>query len=317
MDMSNILIQNNLLYLVPMIVALSIVLFTMLFSQRMKHEKNFENESANFLHGLSYLKPFVWFINPDENDPKVRKMQVLLNKAGLHTKLNYRSFISLQLLLLMAMVFVYGLLFISLEAWVFLFGFLFNLPIDTTPQAIGNTRMLLAVVLLFGMLVPQMVIRMRAKKNDFMFTQDLPLVQLSLILMLRARRPISDIFFELSRTENRYREIFETGYRIFIRDKREAYEYLHRQFEGTGFEDAIQVLEQMGEFSKDESITVLENGLQQLIRSGQENKRGKALVGNLVSQFSLMLPFGGVLLLGAVPVAVYALSMLSSGSVQP
>ena len=315
--MSNILIQNNMLYLVPMIIAIGIVLFTVPFSQRMKHEKIFEKESSNFLHGLSYLKPFIWFINPDEDDIKVRKMQVMLNKAGLHTKLNYRSFTSLQILMLLAMLFVYGLLFISLEAWISLVSFLFNLPIDTTPDSMMNMRMLLAVVLIIGVMIPQMTIRMRAKRNDFLFTQDLPLVQLSLILMLRARRPISDIFFELSRTDNRYREIFETAYRMFVRDKKDAYEYLNRQFDGTGFDEAIQVLEQMGEFSKEESIIVLENGLQQLIRTGQEKKRGKALAGNLASQFSMLLPFGGVILLGAVPIVVYALSMLNGEPMQP
>lgn len=310
--MSNILIQNNMLYLIPLIVAFAIVLFTILFSQRMKHEKIFENESSNFLHGLSYLKPFIWFINPDEEDAKVKKTQMTLNKAGLHTKLNYRSVTSLQILLLMGALFVFALLSFSLEAWIFLVAFLFNLPIETTPESIVKARLMIAVGLMFAMMVPQMVVRMRAKRNEFMFSQDLPLVQLSIILMLRARRPIGDIFFEMSRTENRYREIFETSYRMYVRDKNDAYEYLHRQFNGTGFEDAIQVLEQMGEFSKDESIIVLENGLQNLIKSGQNKKRGKALAGNLASQFSMLLPFGGVILLGGVPVVVYALSMFNS-----
>ena len=310
--MSNILIQNNMLYLIPLVVAFAIVLFTILFSQRMKHEKIFENETANFLHGLSYLKPFIWFINPDEDDAKVKKTQVTLNKAGLHTQLNYRSFTSLQVLLLMGAIFVFIVLTLSLEAWVFLVSFLFNLPIDLTPESLTNARLILAVILMFAMMAPQMVVRMRAKRNEFLFSQDLPLVQLSIILMLRARRPIGDIFFEMSRTDNRYREIFETGYRMYVRDKKDAYEYLHRQFEGTGFEDAIQVLEQMGEFSKSESIIVLENGLQTLIKSGQDKKRGKALAGNLASQFSMLLPFGGVILLGGVPVVVYALSMFNS-----
>lgn len=314
--MSNLLIQNNLLYLLPLVVALTMVLFTMLFSQKMRHEKVFEDETANFLHGLSYLKPFIWFINPDENDKKVRAQQTMLNKAGLHTKLNYRSFISLQILLLIAGILLYGILFLSLEAWLFLIGFLFNMPIDTTPEGIQNTRLFLAMGLLIVMILPTTLLRMRAKRNEYLFTQDLPLVQLSIILMLRARRPVSEILFELSRTDNRYREIFETGYRIFIRDKREGYEYLTLQFEGTGFEDAIGVLQAMGEFSKEESITVLENGLQQLIRSGQEKKRGKALVGNLLSQFSMMLPFGGVILLGAVPIVIYAFSMISTGVTQ-
>lgn len=311
--MSNVLIENNLLYLLPMLVAIAMVLFTMMFSQRMKHEKIFEDENANFLHGLSYLKPFIWFINPDEDDAKVRQTQTMINRAGLQTKLNYRSFISLQILLMMAMLFVYLLLFISLEAWVSLTSFLFNLPIDTTPESMNNIRLILAVVMMAVLLMPKMVIRARANRNDFMFSQDLPLVQLSIILSLRARRPISDILFEMSRTDNRYREIFETAYRMFVRDKRDAYAYLERQFEGTGFDEAVRVLEQMGDFSKEESIKVLENGLQQLIRSGQEKKRGKALAGNLASQFSMLLPFGGVLLLGAVPVIVYALSMLDGG----
>lgn len=315
--MSDILTQNSLLYLVPIILAMSIVLFNILFSQRMKHEKIFEDESSNFLHGLSYLKPFIWFINPDEEDPKVKRMQVMLNKAGLHTRLNYRSFTSLQILLLFAMILLYGLLFLSLESWLFLFGFLFNLPIETTPDSMMKARMILAVVLMFSMLVPQLIVRMRAKRNEFLFSQDLPLVLLSIILMLEAKRPVSEVLFELSRTNNRYREIFETGYRIFVRDKKEGYEYLYRQFDGTGFEDAIKVLDQMGDFAKKESITVLQNLLQQIIRSGQEKKRGKALAGNLVSQFSLMLPFGGVLLLGAVPIVVYALSMLGGANVQP
>lgn len=315
MYMSDLLINNNMLYLAPMIIAISIVLFTILFSQRMKHEKVFENETANFLHGLSYLKPFIWFINPDEDDPKVRKSQVTLNKAGLQSKLNYRSFISLQLLMLMGMILVYAVLSLSLGAWIYLTAFLFNLPIEQTPESLFKMRIALAVALMFGMLAPNMVIRMRAKRNEFLFSQDLPLVQLSIILMLRARRPIADILFELSRTDNRYREIFETGYRMFVRDKKDAYAYLFRQFEGTGFEEAINVMEQMGEFSKEESIKVLENGLQQLIKSGQEKKRGKALAGNLASQFSMLLPFGGVILLGGVPIVVYALSMFSQGNV--
>lgn len=314
MYMSDMLIQNNLLYLVPMIIAISIVLFTILFSQRMKHEKVFENETSNFLHGLSYLKPFIWFINPDEDDPKVRASQVKLNKAGLQSKLNYRSYISLQILLLFASLLLYLVLTLSLEAWIFLSAFLFNLPIEATDESLLKVRLGLAVVLMVAMIAPNIVIGMRAKRNEFMFTQDLPLVQLSIILMLRARRPIADIFFELSRTDNRYREIFETGYRMFVRDKKDAYEYLYRQFEGTGFEEAMSVLEQMGEFSKEESIKVLENGLQQLIRSGQEKKRGKALAGNLASQFSMLLPFGGVILLGGVPIVVYALSMFKDSA---
>lgn len=311
--MSDVLIQNNFLYLLPLLVAMVIVLSTMLFSQRMKHEKIFEDETANFLHGLSYLKPFVWFINPDETDKKVKAQQTLINKAGLHTKLNYRSFISLQILLLIAGLLLYGILFVSLEAWLVLIGFMFNMPIDTTPQGLQNTRLFLAMALLVVMIIPTTLLRMRAKRNDFLFSQDLPLVQLSIILMLRARRPISEVLFELSRTENRYREIFETGYRIYLRDKVEGYEYLRSQFMGTGFEDAIDVLENMGDYSKEESILVLENGLQLLIRSGQEKKRGKAMLGTLFSQFSMMLPFGGVILLGAVPIIVYAFSMLSSG----
>lgn len=314
MYMSDILIQNNLLYLVPMIIAISIVLFTILFSQRMKHEKVFENETSNFLHGLSYLKPFIWFINPDEDDRKVRASQVKLNKAGLQSKLNYRSYISLQILLLFAALLLYLVLTLSLEAWIFLSAFLFNLPIEANSGSLTKVRLVLAVLLMAAMMAPSVFIGMRAKRNEFMFSQDLPLVQLSIILMLRARRPIADIFFELSRTDNRYREIFETGYRMFVRDKKDAYEYLFRQFEGTGFEEAISVLEQMGEFSKEESIKVLENGLQQLIRNGQEKKRGKALAGNLASQFSMLLPFGGVILLGGVPIVVYALSMFQGSA---
>lgn len=311
--MSNILIQNNLLYLLPLLVAVGIVIFTTVFSQKMKHEKIFENETANFFHGLSYLKPFVWFINPDTTDKKVVARQVLINKAGLQDKLNYRSFISLQVLLLVASVMVYLILLVSLDAWLFLIGFLFNQDINTTPEGIRNAQLILGMVFLLLLMVPNMIIRSRAKRNEFLFTQDLPLVQLSIILMLRARRPISEILFELSRTDNRYREIFETGYRIYLRDKEEGYQYLKEQFSGTGFEDAISVLEAMGEFSKESSIQVLENSLQQLIRSGQEKKRGKALFGNLLSQFSMLLPFGGVILLGAIPVVVYALSLLSSG----
>lgn len=314
MEMSNILIQSNMLYLIPLIVAFTIVLFTMLFSQRMKHEKIFKNETSNFLYGLSYLKPFIWFINPSEEDEKVKKTQVTLNKAGLHTKLNYRSFTSLQILLLLGGIFVFILLHFSLEAWIFLVAFLFNLPIKATPESLINARLLIAGVLMLAIMAPKMIIRMRAKRNEFMFSQDLPLVQLSIILMLRARRPIGDIFFEMSRTDNRYREIFETAYRMYVRDKSDAYEYLYRQFDGTGFEEAIKVLEQMGEFSKGQSIIVLENGLQTLIKNGQNQKRGKALAGNLASQFSMLLPFGGVILLGAVPIIAYALSMLDGGT---
>ena len=311
--MSRILIENNNLYLLPLMVAIVIVIVMMFFSQRMKHEKLFSNETANFFHGLSYLKPFVWFINPDESDDKVMARQKMINQAGLHTKLNYRSFVSFQISLLLVGIFVYVVLSLSLGAWLSLIGFMFNIPIETNPQALQNTRILMGIGFLLAMFAPSTYLRVRANRNKFLFTQDLPLVQQQIIMLLRARRPVSDILFELARTNNRYQEIFETGYRIYLRDRSEGYEYLRNQFIGTGFEEAITILERMGEFSKDESLQVLENGLQQLIRFGNEKKKGRATFGTLVSQFSMMLPFGGVILLGAVPVIVYAFSMLGSG----
>lgn len=299
-------------YLLPIFIAFLIIFLHLIFSQKLKYDRRFSNNFSNRLYALSFVKPFVWFVNPNEDDPRVKKEEELIQKAGLDDVLNYRVFTTLKTALFLTTVFVYIILFLFMDQIVAILDFVFRIK-EPTGSATLETRLFIGIILLIALLIPNQYVKRRATRNEYYLTQELPVVQLSIILMLRARRPLNEVMYTLGQSQTRYKKIFQKAYRIYTRNKSDCWKYLMREFKGTGFEDTIEALSNMEHYSKDETIRVLENGMHYLVQRSTENKEKGAAFGNLFSQFSMAIPFGGVVLLGAIPFAMYIMDVINVG----
>lgn len=299
-------------YLLPIFIAFLIIFLHLIFSQKLKYDRRFFNNFSNRLYALSFVKPFVWFVNPNEDDPRVKKEEELIQKAGLDDVLNYRVFTTLKTALFLTTVFVYIILFLFMDQIVAILDFVFRIK-EPTGSATLETRLFIGIILLTALLIPNQYVKRRATRNEYYLTQELPVVQLSIILMLRARRPLNEVMYTLGQSQTRYKKIFQKAYRIYTRNKSDCWKYLMREFKGTGFEDTIEALSNMEHYSKDETIRVLENGMHYLVQRSTENKEKGVAFGNLFSQFSMAIPFGGVVLLGAIPFAMYIMDVINVG----
>lgn len=303
------------LYLLPIGLALSIGILYIILSQvseKKMIDKPFLNEFSNELYVLSYSSPFKWFVNPDENDERVKDIKRLIIDANESHRLNYRVYVTIQILLLMfAMFFLFIFSFLA-DNSVVIFQFLFNIKIDiSNPTTMTQIKIGVGVLLLSLSIVPKYYLSNKAKKNKFFFLKDLPILQLFIILMLKAKRPLNEVIYVLSTTNTIYKPIFDTGYRIYIRDKNEGMKYLMDAFADTKFEETIQVLFEYGEYSKNDTMIVLENGLKDITEYTNTLKRRKDISGNVFSQLSLALPFLSAMLLMFAPLVSYGLSLMN------
>lgn len=305
----------NYLYLIPFGIFFLIGFFYFLTSEMAEKkmiDKPFLNELSNELYVLSYSAPFKWFINENESDKKVKDIKKLIIEANETSRLNYRVFVVIQnLALLFAIV---GFLLFSTIAnhSPTIVKVLFNIQMNIEdPSSITNVKVMVGMALLLLCIVPSSYLKKKAKRNNFYFVKDLPILQLFIILMLKAKRPLMEVIFVLSTTNTIYKPIFETTYRICVRDKAEGMKYLMEAFEGTKFEETVKVLSEYGAYSKKQTMTVLENGLKEINEYTTTLKRRKDIGGNLVSQVSLFVPMLGAMLLIFSPWAFYGLNLLN------
>lgn len=304
--------ENTNIYLMPIMVAIIVILVNLIFSQRLKYDKRFSNELSNRLYALSFVKPFSWFINDDEMDERVEAENEQLKKARLDNLLNYRAYTTFKVLMFLVALVLYSIILLFLDSIVNVLDLMFRIE-NSTNGVPMETRIMIGVIILASLFIPKYYIQRRAKKHEFMFTQEFPVIQLSIILMLRARRNMNDILFTLGKNETQYKRIFQKAHRIYQRDKFACWEYLKTEFKDTRFADTLEVLASVDNFSRDETIRVLENGMEGLIEDSENQKQSGAAIGNLFSQFSMAVPFGGLMLLGAVPFAMYIFEMMSAG----
>lgn len=299
-------------YLLPILIAMLIIFINIIFSQKLKYDRRFTSDLSNRLYALSFVKPFSWFVNPDENDQKVKEYENLIKTAGFDHVLNYRVFMTFQTAHFLIVLILYSIIFLFMDQIVAFLDFIFRIE-NPTRSATMDTRILIGIILLLSVLMPKYYLKRKAKKNEFYLTQELPVIQLSIILMLRAKRPINEIMYTLGRNQTRYRKTFEKAHRMYLRDKSDCWNFLREEFSGTGFEDTVDVLASIDKYSRQKTIYVLENGMEHLVQQSSEHKKKGAAFGNLFSQFSMAIPFGGVLLLGAVPFAMFIFDYMGSG----
>lgn len=277
-------------------------------------DRPFLNEISNEIYALSYVKPFSLFIKNDENHPEVLDIKKLIVQANETHRLNYETYTTLKYVLFLGLLGLSILFCMSAKPIVELANILFNMQTDTSDETTMNLIKLTALFMsTISFILPSMYLKFKASRINFNFIKDLPILQLFILLMLKAKRPLNEVLYVLSTTKTIYKPIFQSAYRIYIRDTKEALNYLEIAFKDTKFQDTIIVLKQYGEYSKGETIKVLENGLADITEFTNNYKRKKDIVGNLVTQLLIALPFIAAVLLGMAPLIYYGLDMMSVG----
>lgn len=275
-------------------------------------DKPFDNSFSNLLYRLSFSKPYVWFIPETPIHPKAVSRNAVIATAEMTNKLDYRAFTVLQTSLLSLSMISTFIIYLLLRQSDFIIRFFFNIDMSEG----SNTTVLsvfIGILLLMGALVPNMYLNYIAGKKTESFIAELPLIQLFLILMIRSKRPIGEILYTLSKNEGRFKNIFSTGYRIFLRDKDAGFDYLQSAFGKSSFRDSIVVLSTAEEYEKEYSAEALESKMPTLLDDVAASKKNRGVLRGLLSEGSIALPFVAVMLLGVGPI-LYSV-MLSMNSI--
>lgn len=307
-------------YLIPIFVGLIINLYiyakqqsedvVVTLDKTVVMDKPFASVWANELYSLSFSPLFAKFIDEDEFSERSLDENRMIAEAGLSDLMNYRVLNVLKALLLFAALVITVIMFL-LSNYTgpiieFLFGFEDTGERDLTVVAI------VGVVALIGAITPGKYIKSKSNRNSVGFQEDLPILQLFLVLLLGANRPIGEVLYILSKTNMRYHAIFATSYRIYLRDREAAFNYLRGVFSGTHFVDSIDILASYQDYSKTESLQILKNNLEILQEDVLNYKKSKNIGKNIFTEGSVALPFVALFLLGLAPVIVYALGMMGS-----
>ena len=308
------------IYLLPILIGILICIKSLNLSKKIKINKEktkgmidepFQSKISNKLYKLSYKFPFKNFINENKADKKVQKIEDLIIASGYGHKLNYRVYIVIQLLILMVSILIFVALGLLLSKGAFIIKFLFNLK-DLDGTITTNFKLMALLIISLSILLPKQYLKVKRRRRENDFIKDLPILQLFIILMLKAKRPLKDIFYVLSFTETAYKETFAVAYRKYIRNNEEAMEYLTEEFKNTKFSNTIKILSEYELYSKKESMRVLENGLKSIKDFATKFKKKKDRLSNIISQFSIGLPFLAVLLLGFAPIVYLGITNLLS-----
>ncbi|WCK57694.1 hypothetical protein PP175_27035 (plasmid) [Aneurinibacillus sp. Ricciae_BoGa-3] len=303
------------LLLVAFLIALGLMNSVRIERTKIHIKSPFKLKWANALYRYSYYMPFIWFIDEKEVNKKTKDIKKKLAEANLTHVFNYRSFTTMKVGLLISSIVLFGFILLIINNGGTVAKFLFNIKqIDINGNTTGSLTKLKAgvlIVLAILNIIPNIYVKRRADMYKYFHLKDIPVVQLFIILMLRSKKTIGDILFALSRINTRYKDIFDTGYRMFIRNKEDGLQYIKESFGETNFKETINVLKEMGEYSREDSIKLLENNMQQIIEKNNASKRRTDLSKLVYSQSTIAIPFIAIIVLCFVPLAVWGIHIFS------
>lgn len=307
------MIFGYILMLIAILLAVS--LFNEQKSVETKKEiaKPFDKKWANLLYRYSYHAPFVWFLDETESDKKAKDLKTRLASANATHLFNYRSYMTLKTMILLFAVVVFSLLLLILSNGGIVSKVLFNIENVTESQGTFQIKIVALMILMLLVLIPNFILKQREKIYATLHLKDIPIVQLFIILMLRSKKPVNEILYALARINTRYKGIFESGYRIYIRNKEEGLDYIQDCFGETHFKETINVLRDLGEYSREDSITLLENNMQKIVELNNSNKRRADIASLVYSQSTMVVPYVALITLCFVPLVVYGLKIFNSG----
>lgn len=247
------------------------------------------------IYRLSFLPPLKWLVEDDDAlSPKGMEIKEKLILTGYSRYFTVRSFTAFKWLVL-TLCLALGIL-----------------TVTTVDQLAVNAKVLVLSMFMVGALLPNMFLNTKYKKAIIDRNKDLPLIMMFTILLLRSNKTVSEILFALSKINTYYKEVFERGYRIFLRNQQEGISFLRSNFTNARIKEMFNLLEDIAEYARDECIQILEGNMKSLIEETNRIKRRNDMSRLVYSQATMMVPFIAILLLGAAPIVGLGIKIFSN-----
>lgn len=296
------------------IVATVLVYGHLLRQKELSSIRRFNGEFFNVIYQLSYLAPFKWFVEDDRNlTKKGVEMDMLLKMSRFDRYFTVRSFMAFHFSLLVLSMMLSGLVIYMMQYAGEIFSFMFAIELETG----GVTRkqgLMIYMGSLVLALIPKWYLKTKAKRELVNYNKELPTIQMFVILMLKSNKTVREVLYALSRLNTYHRETFETAYRIYTRNPAEGMLFLKKEFNKGRFAEMFDLLEDIGEYARSETVTILEGNMRSLTEEANEVKRKNDINRLMYSQFSMAPPFGAIILLGVLPVLMNGMSNFSINS---
>lgn len=262
----------------------------------------FPHPFFDYMYQLSYSVPFRWFVDDDENPTKKRTIEVkkLLQKSGYDRYFTLRSYLAFKVYLLLILLFVGVVILTVIHYWEIVGSVIFGVSVEKVAVSASNVFFIFAFLLLLALL-PDQILKIKAKTKQKEETYDFTHIQMFIILMLQSKKTVGEILHGISKLNTPYKEDFEKSYRIYARNKNEGFQFLKERFSDYQFIDTLKLLEDLGEYARVECIRILEEDLDGMIEENSMKKRRKDLSTLILSETSMFVPFLAVLIFGALP----------------
>lgn len=276
-------------------------LFTQKQIKNIKKGK-FENKWADRIYRHSFSKPLYFFSDKDDDlSEKGIELEERLKKIGWNKYFTVQSFTALN-----AMLFIVN----SVVAFLVLY-FLYNINdflirLGVIKEAVFSLSPVQSFMIIsFFMLVtlyPKSMIKQRYKKVLVEESKEFPVLQMFVILMLKSNKTVSEILYALSQLNTHHKKTFVRGYRIYLRNSEEAFEYYRKEFSHSKFSLLFDILGDLEMYSWEDTIRILENSMEFLVEETQDVQRKNDLTRLVYSQMSMAVPFAVVLIMGVSPI---------------
>lgn len=275
----------------------------------------FNNKWSNILYFLSYIKPFIWFIDEENKNPKTKEVKQHLHDANLTHVLNYRCFTVLKLVILMSSVFSFFIIMFLLKNIHTILYTLFRTEVVAiTGGDLTDMNYIVICILLGITLLPNIIIKKRANDYKYSVLRDIPLIQMFIVLMLRSNKTTSELMYGLSTINTTYRETFNLAYLKYLRSPEECFSFLEITFEDTELVDTIKTLRYLPQYLRTDTITVIESQMEDTITNTTNKKRRKDVSSTVFSQATIVFPFISFILLVLAPIGMYGISLLGAST---
>lgn len=283
--------------------------------------KIFESKFSNFLYKISLKPPFNFLTkdcelkNEDTTD-KVDKLNELIIESESSNIHNARTLMTLQYMLIFIAFIIFAFNVLIIINTEYILTTLMNIDLSepikqaSVGEAITQSLMLL-MLLLITPLIPTLKMKKKINKMKLEKAKDLPLLQMFIILFLRSNKTVEEMIFSMSKLNTAYKVTFEQAYRIVIRDKKDALEFLKKSFNNETFEESLDVIKELQDYARDDCLKIMESNLNMLTSELESNKRKSDLSSLVYSQAVVGFPFAAVILLAASPIVQSTFDVLN------
>lgn len=296
------------------------VVFLIVYSQTrasraVEGDEQFEHPFFKEVYRLSYKAPFKWFVEENEHrlSPKGEKLKEQLELSGYDRNFTVKSFMAFKVMIFMASMVLAGISILLMDNM----GKIMDLFLDLPPTAAdkGITLDMAIMTVMFYMmfaLFPSISLKNKAKKAIVNQNKDLPMIHMFTILMLRSNKTVMEILFALTKLNTHHKEVFEQGYRMYLRNKSEGMSFYRSHFDNERFIEMFNLLEDIAEYAREETISIMESNMKSLVEDTNMIKRRNDLSQLVYSQASMVIPFLAVILLGAAPIIVMGIKIFTN-----